>query len=155
MPGNWDADPKRFRWAVNEWHQQALPYIKTKDFLETWLDFLVAWNNLKHGQIDPMQILEFSRELEPPEQPVKDLPQYPKLHQLCLWCRELHKAHAVFGSIAYLSCRTIAKGLQISHETGNQYFRILDLERYLDIIEKGEITEDGGQKATRFRYIGN
>ncbi|MHC4757609.1 MAG: bifunctional DNA primase/polymerase [Planctomycetota bacterium] len=151
---DWDADPKGFRWAVEEWHRRALPNITTKDLLETWLDFLVAWKNLKHGIIDPIQIFEFCKELEPPEQLVKDHPQYPKLHQLCVWCRELHKAHEVFGSTAYLSCRTIGKALKISHETGNKYFRVLDLEDYLDILEIGKMTESGG-KATRFKYIAN
>ncbi|MFC1738565.1 bifunctional DNA primase/polymerase [Planctomycetota bacterium] len=151
---DWGADPKGFRWAVEEWHRRALPNITTKDFLETWLDFLVAWKNLKHGIIDPIQIFEFCKKLEPPEQLVKDHPKYPKLHLLCVWCRELHKAHEVFGSTAYLGCRTIGKALKISHETGNKYFRILALEAYLDILEIGKMTESGGI-ATRYRYIAN
>ena len=149
MAGNWDADPKQFRWAVEKWLELGLQKktIRTEDFLVTWLDFLVAWKNLKYGKIDPIQILEFCKELEPPAQLVKDFPQYPKLHLLCVWCRELHKAHEVFGSTAYLGCRTIGKGLKISHETGNQYFRILDLEEYLNITEIGKMTKGGG-KAT-------
>ena len=150
---HWDANPKWYRWAVREWHRRALPNIRTKEFLDTWLDFMVAWNNLKYGYIEPLQIFEFSKELEPPEQLVNDHPKETKLHKLCVWCRELHKAHEVYGSIAYLGCRTIAEGLKISHETGNKYFRILCLEDYLDIVEIGKMTKAGGI-ATRFRYVG-
>ncbi len=153
MPRNWDADPKGYNWAVKEWHKRALPNIRTKDFLDTWLDFLVAWKRLKYGCIDPLQIFEYSKVLDPPEQLVKDHRKETKLHKLCVWCRELHKAHEVYGSIAYLGCRKIAKGLKISHETGNKYFRILAFEGYLEIVEKGKMTKGGGV-ATRFRYVG-
>ena len=152
MDGNWDKKPTGFRWAVQEWHRQALPNIKTKEFEGTWLDFMVAWNNLVHGVIDPLQILEFCRTLEPPSKIVKDWPKRPELHLLCLWCRELHKAHAVYDSMAFLGCRKIGKGLKISHETGNQYFRILDLEDYVEVIEIGAITEKGALSTT-FKYI--
>ena len=154
IPGNWDTDPKEFIWAVKEWFRIDLPNIRTKNFLDTWLDFLMAWKNLKHKHIDPMQIFEFCKELDPPEQLVKDHPEEKKLQLLCIWCRELHKIHEVFGSSAYLSCRTIAKAFYISHETGNKYFRILYLEGYLDILEKGKMTKAGGI-ATRFKYIGD
>ena len=82
MDGNWDKKPTGFRWAVQEWHRQALPNIKTKEFEGTWLDFMVAWNNLVHGVIDPLQILEFCRTLEPPSKIVKDWPKRPELHLL-------------------------------------------------------------------------
>jgi hypothetical protein len=152
MSGNWDADPKGYIWAVKEWHKRALPNIRTKNFLDTWLDFMVAWKNLKYGYIDPLQIFEFCKELDPPEQLVKDHPKELKLHKLCVWCRELHKAHEVYGSTAYLGCRKIAKGLQINRDKSNKYFRILAFEGYLEIVEKGRMTKTRGI-ATRFRYV--
>lgn len=150
----WNGDPKEFRWAVQEWHKLALANIKTKDFVDSWCDFLVAWGKLKHRMIDVIQVFEFSKDLEPPERLVRDWPDNRELHRLCVWCRELHKAHAVFGSTAYLGCRTIGKALRISHETGNNYFKILALEGYLKIVAIGKMTPSGGV-ATRFIYIGS
>src|SRR5262249_24086730 len=42
-----DATSDRLRLILREWPQQALPFIRTKDFATTWTDFTVAWRRVK------------------------------------------------------------------------------------------------------------
>jgi hypothetical protein len=37
--------------VVQDWHRQALPYIRTKRFAETWNDFRTAWQRIKRVPI--------------------------------------------------------------------------------------------------------
>ena len=32
---------------VRDWHEQALPFIRTKDFDESWTDFVTAWQRVE------------------------------------------------------------------------------------------------------------
>jgi hypothetical protein len=34
--------------VVREWHQAALPFVRTKSWAETWKDFRVAWGRVLH-----------------------------------------------------------------------------------------------------------
>jgi hypothetical protein len=42
-----DAGPADLRTIVQEWHHQALPIIRTKDFSESWTDFVISWDRIK------------------------------------------------------------------------------------------------------------
>jgi len=88
-----------------------------------------------------------------------DHPEWPELLRLCVLCRELQKAHDAFGTVPYLGCRKTGQVLGISHETANQYFRMLVSMRYIQIVEKGRFILKGEDEAkavaTRFKYIGD
>lgn len=43
-----DATPDQLRDVLRQWHHQALPHIVTKEFSESWTDFVVAWGAVKH-----------------------------------------------------------------------------------------------------------
>lgn len=153
IPGNWDKNPREFLPVVKVWHEEALPNIATKRFVDTWGDFTTAWENVKYDKIDVAEIYELCKEDEAPPQLVEDHPTWLEAHRLCVLCRELQRAHKVFGTVPYLSARTMGDLLGISHETANKYFRILVGERYIRIIKKGYLKEGGGV-ATEFIYIG-
>jgi hypothetical protein len=42
-----DATPTQLRNIVGAWHLRALPRIRTKDFGESWSDFVTAWGVIK------------------------------------------------------------------------------------------------------------
>lgn len=155
LPGQWDKDPNSFKSLVWRWYEKALPVINTKDFLETWVDFLNAWNNITYGDIDPKTVFSLCEELQPPKKICEDWPTYPELQKLCLLCKHLHEKHSACGSKAFLSVRTIRDILGISPETASQYIRLLEHEGYIRIVEKGWQDNQGNQRATRFEYIHN
>ena len=148
-----DANPKIFRDDVRSWYDLALPNIRTKDFAETWLDFLIAWDNVKYFEgVNPMVIYEQAIKLEPPKTVALNYPDNLKIQNLAVLCREMQKACG--NKPFFLSARTAAGLLEISAMQANRYLRLLVREDILTIIEKGG-TAETVRKATRYRYIAN
>lgn len=146
-----DADPKIFREDVRNWYNLALPNIRTKEFAETWLDFLVAWDNVKYFEgVNPMIIYEKAIKLEPPKTVAINYPDNRKIQSLAVLCREMQKACG--DNPFFLSARTAAGLLEISPIQANRYLRLLVREDVLLIIQKGG-TAGTVRKATRYRYI--
>ncbi len=154
LPQFSDADPKRFRSVVVEWHKRALPKIRTKEFEETWIDFLKAWPRIKYkkGEEPIMKIFESAIQLEPPQIAVEKYPDHSKLKILVSLCRELQQA-AGRGPF-YLSARTTRKLLDISPMQASRWLFLLVSDRILQIDTKGGMAETV-RKATRYRYIAN
>ena len=146
-----DANPKMFREDVRSWHDLALPNIRTKDFAETWLDFRIAWDNVKYFEgVNPMTIYEQAIKLEPPKTVALNYPENHKLQNLAVLCREMQKACS--DKPFFLSARTAAGLLEISAMQANRYLRLLVREDVLMITEKGG-TAETVRKANRYRYI--
>ncbi len=146
------VNPVELRPVVQLWHKKALPYIRTKDFEETWIDFLHGWNRviLPKGE-DPMaQILEKAKNGTIPEVALRF--GKPKIRLLIAWCRELQLAAG--KSPFYLSARTAGKYLEVEPMTAWRYLFLLTKESILEEVKKGRMTQTGGV-ATRFRYIAN
>ena len=148
-----NANPKIFRKAVRKWYELAFVHIRTKDFAETWLDFLVAWENVTYFEgVNPMFLYEKAIKLEPPQTVALNYPDNHNIQSLAVLCREMQKA--CDDKPFFLSARTAAGLLEISAMQANRYLRLLVKEDVLVIIEKGG-TAENPRKATRFRYITN
>ena len=94
LPQFADADPIQLRETVKIWHKRALPNIRTKEFEETWIDFLIAWSRIKYvkGQEPMAQMFEKAIQLEPPQVAIEKYPGNSKLKILVSLCRELQRA---------------------------------------------------------------
>lgn len=146
------VNPVELRPVVQLWHKKALPYIRTKDFEETWIDFLYGWDRviLPKGE-DPMaQIFEKAKNGTIPEVALRF--SKPKVRLLVAWCRELQLAAG--KNPFYLSARTAGKYLEIKPMTAWRYLFLLTKESILEEVKKGRMTQTGGV-ATRYRYIAN
>jgi hypothetical protein len=154
MPEYTDADPMQFYSVVKEWHKRALPNIRTKEFEETWIDFLRGWDKIKYKiEEKPMaEIFEGTIQLEPPEIAVEKYPDHSKLKILASLCRELQRAAG--ESPFFLSVRTAGKLLDVSPMQVSRWFFLLETDGILKVIAKGKMTAEGGV-ATRFRYTAN
>lgn len=154
LPGNWNAAPKDFQGVVKEWFQRGRRQgtIMTDNFLVTLNDFYAAWKNIRYENINPKQIYEHTKEESPPEQLLRDHPGYYELHRLCTWLRGLQKAHSLYGTTPYISCRLIAEIMGVNKDTANTYFNILAHEEYIRITKKGRMTWEGGI-ASRYEYF--
>ena len=78
MPAGQADDP--LSPLVEQWHARAIPAIKTKEFIETWIDFLEAWPKL-------FQNLRSTRETVIGETPASDatssIRTLPRRRPLC------------------------------------------------------------------------
>ena len=117
IPAYTDADPRQFRSVVVEWHRAALPKIRTKQFTETWIDFLIGWRKIKYriGE-GPMNVIFVkAKKAKPPKIALRYYPGHPKLQFLVTLCRKLQIASG--NDPFFLSARTAAKHLDVSAMT--------------------------------------
>jgi hypothetical protein len=154
LPQFTEADPKKFREIVEAWHKRALPNIRTKEFEETWIDFLKAWPRIKYlkGQEPIMNVFEKAKKRKPPQIAIKLYPDNGKLKVLASLCREL-QAEAKENPF-YLSVRTAGRLLDVSPMHASRWLFLMVSDGILRIVEKGG-TAKAVRKATRFRYIAN
>jgi len=149
-----DAKPQDFRSFVVEWHKKALPNIRTKEFEETWIDFLKAWPKIKYskGKEPIMQIFERAIQFEPPKIADEKYPNHTKLKILVSLCKELQRAAG--QNPFFLSVRTAGKLLNISPMQASRWFFLLESDGILRVVSKGG-TPETVRQATRYRYVEN
>ena len=154
LPQLSDADPRDLRAILQEWHRRALPKIRTKEFEETWIDFLQAWPRVRHPTgTEPMAEI-FRRAVEGDRPPIAatTYPENERLQILVSLCRELQRC-AGKGPF-YLGCRTAGRLFGVSHETANRWLFLLESDGILQVVTKGG-TQKNPRNATRFRYLGD
>jgi len=150
IPALADADARSLKPYVQRWHTRALPFISTKAFEESLIDFLKAWPNVKYPTgAEPMaQIIAKAVKSEIPAIAIEN--GY-KLDALCLLisiCRELQRATG--DGPFFLSCRTAGKYIGTDHTTASRYLFLLEHDGILQVVTKGD---QRSRRATRFRYL--
>lgn len=146
IPALADADVAALKPYVIKWHAAALPYIATKEFAESWLDFANAWKAAKHAAgKEPIAII-FKQALAAP-MPAAAL-QYdePKLRQLVAFCRELQRTAG--EQPFFLACRTGEERLGVPYSTVSRWLQLLRLDNVLSEVTKGK-----RGKASEYRYL--
>jgi len=154
LPQFADADPRELREIVQEWHKRALPKIRTKEFEESWIDFLQAWPRVRYvkGTEPMMQTFRRAVEGDRPQIAVTKYPENEKLQILVSLCRELQRAAG--EQPFYLSTRTAGRLLSSSHTEAARWFFLLESDGILEVKAKGG-TRENPRNATRFRYLGD
>lgn len=131
------------RLIVERWHKMALPVIGTEDFLVTWGDFLRGWEKVKYpwGETLNDQLEGYMTD------PLPVLPyKYGETAmRLVLICQRLQRC-AGDGPF-FLSCRTAADLLKVTHSHAASIFRGLIADGVLRETSKGS-----GNKASRYRF---
>jgi hypothetical protein len=162
MPQYFDAEPTQLRPLVEAWYKRALPNIRTKEFEETWIDFVLGWEKVKFlvGEEPMTKIFERAKKSEPPKIAIEKYPNNPQLQLFTTICREL-QAEAGEDSF-YLYCKTGARYMNVSAMSISRWFRLLELDEIVTEVEKGGlfcIEKDGSKKSvkkpSRYRYIAN
>ena len=154
MPEYTEADPKEFRSAVEQWHKKARPNIETKEFEETWIDFLKGWDKVKWkiGESPMAQIFEEVQKLEPPKKALEKYPNNRNMQILASLCRKLFNKSK--PNPFFLTVRTGARLFNVTPMTISRWLFLLEIDEFIQTIEKGG-TAERPRKATRFRYIAN
>jgi len=152
LPQYADADPKELREIVKAWHKRALPNIRTKEFEETWIDFLKAWPRIKYvkGEEPMSKTFEKAIQLEPPKIAVEKYPDNSKLKILVSLCRELQRAAG--NGPFFLSVRTAGSLLKVSPMQVSRWFFLLQSDGILELVSKGG-TAKTVRQASRYRYV--
>jgi len=147
IPSLKDAEIRTLRPIVERWHSRALPVIGTKAFLESWADFVHAWEKVRVPAGKGAVETAFTRAVAsvPPPIATKLYGQGP-IVLLAALCRELQRI-AGDGEF-YLDCRKAGELIGVAHTTAWEYLNILCADGVLAAGAKGNQT-----KASRFRFV--
>lgn len=130
-----DLSSDELRPLVKHWFTLAEPYIATKEFSLTWIDFKVAWEAVKtpYGSVFDGIVANL-----PP--PLEDAiwreygPYGSRLFQLCL---ELQGR--VGDSPFFISSRTAGTFLGVHHTMASRILKIFVIDGLLEEVSKGSI----------------
>lgn len=152
LPQFTDADPRQLRDIVKVWHKRALANIRTKEFEETWIDFLKSWPRIKYkkGEEPMAQIFERAIQFDPPQVAVEKYPDNVKLKILVCLCRELQRAAG--REPFFLSVRTTGRLLKVSPMQASRWFFLLQSDGILKLVSRGG-TAETVREASRYRYV--
>jgi hypothetical protein len=129
------ASAKDLQPIVRRFHELALPVIRTKAFAETWNDFALAWDRIKHPAGSGPLVEVWAKALAAGPPPLPRVYLLEGIAQLASLCHELQRL-AGTGTF-FLGCRTAGELLGVHHTTAWRFLRILENDRVLVRIETG------------------
>ncbi len=136
---------------VRQWHEQALPNIRSKCFDETWSDFVEAYGNVDLSRCGDAAAMAMKR-ADAKELPPEALKyESPLVRRLVALCAEL--ARNAPDGIFFLSCRKAASVLGgDDYKLANRHLNMLEADRVLQLKERGG---PHNNKSNRYRYLPN
>jgi hypothetical protein len=144
-----DAAPDDLLPIVKRWHTLALPNITTKEFAETWIDFLQAWPRVKIPKGATMMSI-MRKALECPMPKAAARYEEEPLRRLVALCCQLDRE--ANGGRFFLSCRTAGKLLGVTHVQANRWLFLLDHDKVVKQLNKGDRAR---RQAAEYRYLGD
>jgi hypothetical protein len=149
LPHLAEAGPENLKAIVHRWHQLALPFIRTRSFVETWRDFVDGWGLVKypHGS-GPVEAL-LARALAEPLPTAALAYERDGVRHLVALCHQLQQRAG--SDPFFLGCRTAGKVLGVSHVTAWSWLRVLQDDGILERTLKG--SKKSG-KASEWRLAG-
>jgi hypothetical protein len=149
IPALASADVSALVPIVKQWHSAALPYIGTKDFDSTFIDFADAWERAEYPiGAGPLQET-FMNSLTQSLPKCAEKYDCDSFRRMVLLCRQLQQ-QAGDKQPFFLACRSAAEVLGLSHNLANRWLRFLVRDGILEVISKGT-----RHKASEFRYLGD
>ena len=131
-----DAPAAALKPYLRQWHQAALPKIRTKAFEDSWFDFAEGWSKVRHPMgSGPMgEILKRAVAAEPPAVAMQY--EQPALRLLVSLCRELQREAG--RRPFYLSVRTAAEQIGVSPSQAATWLNGLVIDGILKLVRKGD-----------------
>lgn len=151
IPAIADAPANDLEPYVRRWHDRAKRFITSKEFEESWIDFLRAWRpgaiKFPKGSKPVLQLL-FDRAVCAGVPDVALHYDGEKCRLLVGLCRELQRATG--SAPFYLSCRTAGNLLGVEHSTAWRWLFLFTVDGILEIVSRGS---QASHKASRFKYL--
>jgi hypothetical protein len=143
------ADFDALRPIIREWHRQALPYIRTKAWEETWADFVVGWERVRCPAGQNSIAHAYQRALRAELPAVARQYNTPDLQLLVSLCRELQ--HDAGSDRFFLDQLTAARLLGTHQGTISRWLRMLVADGVLELVSRGSRAT---QQANTYQYKG-
>lgn len=143
------APLNQLRPHVRRWHSLSLPFIATKAWDDSWLEFCSAWQRVKYpaGQEPILTALERAKAADPPEGAAEF--EQPALRLLIALCRELQRIAG--DEPFFLDARKAGELLGIDHTKAWRWLRQLCDAEILLLVSSGSREK---RQANRYQYAG-
>lgn len=129
---------------VEEWHKAALPVIRTKDFCETWSDFVHAWPKACLPLENVLAIAWERAKSEPEPAVAKKYDSEPVRRLICL-CMALARLSPDLHF--FLSTHAAGKLLTVHPGQIHRWIKMLIADELLEEVKRGD-----QYRATRYRW---
>jgi Bifunctional DNA primase/polymerase, N-terminal len=144
-----DISEKAVLVYFQEWFQQALPFIKTKEYDTSEIDFFSAWDNAKTPLSDHDFPELIKTALSRPDPEWFTNLYFPEVgKRLLKICDELQKHHG--EEPFYLSARKAGQAVGIAGQDANTLLKNMAFRCFIRLEQKGVF--NGG--ASTYRYLG-
>lgn len=130
---------------LRQWHERALPIIDTKDFAETWSDFVHAWPKARVPLgVDVLTQAWQRAQTAPPPAAATDYDSAPvrRLVGLCAALGDFSPDRRFF-----LSMHAAAKLLGESHMQVGRWLKMLQADGVIELVRTGN-----ARRASRYRW---
>jgi hypothetical protein len=140
-----DTSPSSLLANFASWHEQALPFIRTKEFDESWLDFQIAWRRLKA----PLRATTVQAAYEAALAAPMELHGNVALGTLAGLCRQLGLGSQ--DGRFFLAVGTVATLFGVSRTTAWRWLQSLQFSQIIQLVSKGKLED---RRASTWLYIG-
>lgn len=141
-----DASTDELRQIAKQWHEAALPFIGTKDFLTSWFDFSNGFSSVRYPVGTSLkQIIGDIDMSEPIPDRLVALGYSTKSVHLFRICQRLQEQAG--DEPFFLSSRQAADLIQMDYSDAAKLLRIMRADGFLQEISKGS-----GNRASRYRF---
>ena len=138
------ATVKERRAMVKQWHDMALPVIRTKDFAATWGDFARGWEAVKYPHGTTLQTIVDAADKTQLPAGLIALDYGPHALRLVRICMALASHHA--PEPFYLSARQSGELLGIHFTDASRLLSALCADEVIELVTRG-----AGIRASRYR----
>ena len=141
------ATKAELREIITDWYRQALPYIGTSDFSESWGDFQRAWESVQfpYGSVLNRILGEIDMNDDLPAS-LAQLGYGEKTILLCRICRQLQKNAG--DDPFFISARQAGELIGLHFTDASKVLYALCADDVLQLVKRG-----AGNQASRYRYI--
>jgi hypothetical protein len=138
-----DSSFDELRPLVKQWFTLAEPYISTKEFSLSWVDFRVAWDAVKtpFGAI----MVDIVANLPAPVEDALCLQYGPHASRLFQLCRALQDREG--DKPFFISARTAGTFLGLHHTMAARILKVFVIDGVLEEVSKGSVNA----QASRYR----
>jgi hypothetical protein len=141
------AEVDDLRSIVERWHTRALPYIRTKSFTDTWIDFIHAWPVVKIPKGATMASI-MQKALDGPMPKVAEQYEDGPIRRLVALCHQLDREAG--GKAFFLSCRMAGELLGVHYVQANRWLFLLDHDKVVKQLNKGDPAR---RRAAEYQWI--
>jgi hypothetical protein len=141
-----DRPLRELRDVVQQWHKCALPLIETKEFTETWSDFIHAWLRALVPLGDVLTAAWTESQTFTPPPAASDYDSEPVRRLVC-FCAAL--ARPFPDGRFFLSSHDAARFLKVHAMQVHRWLQMLIADTVLEVVHIGNT-----HRATRYRWKG-